>query len=232
MKKTALTLLTFAIFALLTVPLSLKAQYKSIAMGVKLAPDLGWLKVEEENYKTEGIVPGLNWGLITDFYFAENYSFSTGFSVSFHNGKISYPDIRSGAIGVLNRKYRLKYLDVPLMVKMKTNDIGKFRIYGQIGLQPGVRLSSKAKDTFRAASPVFTDVKEWHNIDKQTTLFRASMVVGAGIEYPIDKSTALVAGINFINGLTNVLKGDNSVDASVSHRAVPNAFELNLGIIF
>jgi hypothetical protein len=57
------------------------------------------------------------------------------------------------------------------------------------------------------------------------------MVVGAGIEYPIDKSTALVAGINFINGLTDVLKGDNAVDASVSHRAVPNAFELTLGII-
>ena len=208
------------------------AQYKSIAMGVKVSPNIGWLRTDAEDYSSEGAVPGISWGLITDFYFAENYAFSSGFNVTFHNGKISYPDIESFNIGVLNRQYRLKYIDIPMLIKMKTNDIGDFRFFGQIGLQPGVRIGSKAKDSFKSVAPPSTVKREWRTIDSQTNLFRVAMVVGAGIEYPIDNSTSLVGGINFVNGLSDVLKGDNEVDSTVEHLAVPNAFEITLGIIF
>jgi hypothetical protein len=232
MRKIPVTALMIITLLALLKPDVLFAQYKSVAMGVKLAPNIGWIKTDGDGYSSEGIVPGLSWGLIADFYFAENYAFSTGFSVSFHNGKVSYPDIQSDAIGWLNRRYRLKYIDIPMLVKMKTNDIGKFRFFGQIGLQPGVRIDSKAKDSFKSTSPVFTANKDWHNIDSQTNLFRATMLVGAGIEYPIDNSTAIVAGINFINGLSDVLKNENAVDGTVEHKGIPNAFEISLGIIF
>ncbi|PKP48242.1 MAG: hypothetical protein CVT94_09105 [Bacteroidetes bacterium HGW-Bacteroidetes-11] len=230
-KKTANALVILIVLVLLK-PDMLFGQYKSVAMGVKLAPNIGWLKVDGDGYYREGIVPGLSWGLITDFYFAQNYAFSTGFTVSFHNGRISYPDIQSDAVGLLDRRYRLKYIDIPLMVKMKTNQIDKFRFFGQIGVQPGVRIASKAKDTFIASSPVFTVNRDWHNIDSQTHLFRATMIVGAGIEYPIDKSSAIVAGINFVNGLSDALKGKNAVDGTINHKGIPNAFELSLGVIF
>ncbi len=208
------------------------AQYKSIALGVKVSPNIGWLRTDAEDYSSEGAVPGIAWGLITDFYFAENYAFSSGFNVNFHNAKISYPDIESFNIGVLNRQYRLKYIDIPMLIKMKTNDIGDFRFFGQIGLQPGVRIGSKAKDSFKSVTPPSTVKRDWRTIDSQTNLFRISMVIGAGIEYPIDNSTALVAGINFVNGLSDVLKGKNAVDSTVEHMAVPNAFEITFGIIF
>ncbi|MBW6490137.1 MAG: PorT family protein [Lentimicrobium sp.] len=217
---------------LMASPVNSYAQYQSIALGVKIAPNIGWLRADLENYSNEGIVTGIGWGLISDFYFAENYAFSTGFTVSFHNGKISYPDLQSDAIGVLNRSYRLKYIDIPLLIKMKTNDLGKFRFFGNIGIQPGVRIGSKAKDSFRSTIPPMTITKDWHAIDSQTNLFRATMVIGGGIEYPIDNSTAIIAGINFINGLSDVLKGDNRVNTAVEHKGVPNAFELTIGVIF
>lgn len=205
------------------------AQYKSVVLGVKVAPNIGWLKVDQEGYSSEGAVAGISWGLITDFYFAENYAISSGFNVSFHNGKISYPDIQSDTPGILNRSYRLKYIDVPVLVKMKTNDMGDFRFFGLIGLQPGVRIGSRAKDSFSGASIKTT--KDWHNIDSQTNLFRVSMVIGAGMEYPIDNSTAIVVGINFINGFSDVLKNKNVITGE-EHKAVPNAFELSLGVVF
>lgn len=235
MRKIPVTILMIITVLALLKPDVLFAQYKSVAMGVKLAPNIGWIKTDGDGYNSEGIVPGLSWGLIADFYFAENYAFSTGFSVSFHNGKISYPHIESQqsyAIGRLDRRYRLKYIDIPLLVKMKTNDIGKFRFFGQIGLQPGVRIASKAKDSFNSTAPVFNINTDWHNIDSQTNLFRATMLVGLGIEYPIDNSTAIVAGINFVNGLSDVLKGKNTIDGTIDHKGIPNAFELSLGIIF
>ena len=213
-------------------PVDSMAQYKSVIMGVKVAPNLGWLKTDLDGYNSEGVVPGLNWGLIADFYFAENYALSSGFEVSFHNGKISYQDNYDGTDGLLNRKYRLKYIDIPVLIKMKTNEIGNFRFYGNIGVKPGVRIGSRAKDSFSSLSgPAVTSTKDWHNIDSQTRLLRMSLVIGAGLEFPIDNSTSIVAGLNFINGFSNVLKGKNDV-TGVSHKAIPNAIELMLGVTF
>ncbi|MBK6964765.1 MAG: hypothetical protein IPH20_12700 [Bacteroidales bacterium] len=58
-------------------------------------------------------------------------------------------------------------------------------------------------------------------------MFKASMIVGAGIEYPLDSSTSLVAGINFNNGFTNALKGNNKINTDLGHHGVPNMLELS-----
>ncbi len=208
------------------------AQYKAVELGVKVAPNFGWIRADADKYSSEGIVPGIAWGLMTDFYFAENYAFATGFSVVFQNGKMSYPDLQVYNIGVLDRKYRMKYVDIPLTIKMKTNDLNNFRFYGQFGFQPGVRIGSKARDSFKSDTPGIKVTKNWHSIESETKLFRVGMVVGIGLEYPIDNSTSLMGGITFLNGLTDILKGKNAVDGTVEHRGFPNAFELTLGILF
>ena len=233
MKSKAYLLSVFCALLIFLSPTDLMAQYKSVIMGVKVAPNLGWLKTDQEGYNSEGVVPGINWGLIADFYFAENYALASGFEVSFHNGKISYPDIYDGTQGRLDRKYRLKYIDIPVLIKMKTNDIGDFRFYGNIGVRPGVRIGAKAKDSYTSLSgPTVTTTKDWHNIDSQTRLFRMSLVIGGGVEFPIDNSTSIVAGLNFINGFSNVLKNKNAVTPSINHKAIPNAIELSLGVVF
>ncbi|HOI87101.1 MAG TPA: outer membrane beta-barrel protein [Lentimicrobium sp.] len=212
---------------------SVYAQYKSVVMGARVSPNFGWFRVDTDDYNSEGIVPGIGWGLTADFYFAENYAIASGFNVNFINAKLSYPDVQAFQDGIMTRKYRLKYIEIPVLVKMKTNDIGDFRFFGQLGLQPGVRIASKGKDSFTSnAKPIFTSKTDWHGIDSETNLFRISMVVGAGIEYPIDNSTALVAGINFVNGLSDVLKGKNALDNSIKHKAIPNMLELSVGIVF
>ncbi len=209
---------------------SVIAQYKSISLGIKAAPNLGWIKSDQEGYKSQGTIAGFAWGMAAEFYFAENYAFATGFSFDFQNGKLSYPEQRNVA-GELTRNYRLKYLEIPAMIKMKTNEISGFKFYGQIGLGAGVRLNSKAKDVFKAAGQTIATT-DFKSIDSQTRLFKASMIVGAGVEYPFDESTSLVAGINFNNGITNALKGNNSVNSSLSHKGVPNFIELSIAVMF
>jgi len=207
------------------------AQYKSISLGIKAAPNLGWMKSDQEGYNSQGTVAGFAWGLAAEFYFAENYAFATGFSFDFQNGKLSYPEARNGFPGELTRNYRLKYLEIPAMIKMKTNEISGLKFFGQIGLGAGVRLNSKAKDVFEATGQTIATT-DFRSVDSQTRLFKASLIVGAGVEYPFDKSTALVAGINFNNGFTNALKGDNSVNSSLSHKGVPNFVELSVAVMF
>ena len=233
MKSKAYSVLVGCALLIFLSPTVSMAQYKSVVMGVKVAPNLGWLKTDQEGYNSEGVVPGVNWGLIADFYFAENYALASGFEVSFHNGKISYPETYDGAPGLLNRKYRLKYIDIPVLIKMKTNDIGDFRFFGNIGVRPGIRIGAKADDTYTSlGGSTVNFTKDWHNIDSQTRLFRMSLVIGAGVEFPIDNSTSIVAGFNFINGFSNVLKGKNTVNESIRNKAIPNAIELMLGVTF
>jgi hypothetical protein len=207
------------------------SQYKSVILGAKIAPDLGWLKSDQDGYKNEGLVAGFGWGLVAEFYFAENYAFASGFNFNFQNGKLSYPEERSGAIGELTRNYRLKYIEFPAMIKMKTNEINGFRFFGQIGLAGGIRLNSKGKDVFNAPGQT-SQTTDFKSIDSQTRLFRASMIVGAGVEYPFDNSLAFVGGINFNNGFTNALKGDNTAFPARGHKGVPNFIELSVAVMF
>lgn len=207
------------------------AQYKSISLGVKVAPGIGWLKTDQSGYSSQGVVPGFAWGLVSEFYFAENYAFSTGFNFNFQNGKLSYPEERAGLGGVLTRKYRLKYLEIPAMIKMRTNEIIGLRFFGQIGLGLGVRLNSKGKDVFQPTGNT-TQATDYSNIDSQTRLFKAAMIIGTGVEYPFDKSTSLVAGINFNNGFSNALKGESTVNPGVEHKGVPNFLELSIAVMF
>lgn len=221
----------FFIALMLVVTQSAFSQYKSVILGAKVAPGFGWLKTDQEGYNNEGIVAGFGWGLVAEFYFAENYAFASGFNFNFQNGKLTYPEERSGVIGELTRNYRLKYIEIPAMIKMKTNEISGFRFFGQIGLGGSIRLNSKGKDVFNAPGQA-TQTTDFKSIDSRTRLFKASMIVGAGVEYPFDNSLAFVAGINFNNGFTNALKGDNSAFPSREHKGVPNFIELSFAVMF
>lgn len=208
------------------------AQYKSVSLGIKAAPNIGWFGTGQDNYKTQGVSAGFSWGLVSEFYFAENYAFVTGLNFNFQNGKLVYPEYRNGSVnGELTRKYRLKYLELPAMIKMKTNEINGLKFYGQIGLGAGVRLSSKGEDVFTSDDRP-DETTNFRLIDSQTTLLKASLIVGAGIEYSIDNSTSIVAGINFNNGFTNALKGKNTVDPSIEHQGIPNFIDLSLAVMF
>ena len=60
--------------------------------------------------------------------------------------------------------------------------------------------------------------------------FRASLIVGAGMEYNFSGSTTLQAGITYNNGFTNALRKVDVGDKKA--KALHNYLELNLAIFF
>ncbi|MFA6949972.1 MAG: porin family protein [Lentimicrobiaceae bacterium] len=222
---TALVLLLMVI-----TPNLVSAQFRSFVLGIKAAPTISWLSTNQQHYSSEGVTMGFTWGVASEFYFAKNYALATGLNMVFLNGKLSYPDVIDDTDVTLNRKYRMRYLEIPAVLKMKTNDIGSFRYFGQVGLGLGIRTSSKASDEYTLDNK--TIVKDFYNIDEQTKLFKASMIVGVGVEYPFDNNTALVASINLNNGFSNILKGKNKVHPALSHEAKPDYIEISVGVMF
>ncbi|HLO89527.1 MAG TPA: porin family protein [Lentimicrobium sp.] len=228
--KIRTTFFALLILATISLPKISQAQYRAFVLGIKAAPSISWLKTDEKTYNSEGVKPGFSWGLATEIYFAKNYAFTTGFNFTYQGGKLSYPDIISGDVVSLTRNYRIRYLEFPAVLKLKTNEMGLFRYYGQIGLGFGVRINSKGKDEYKDGVNLISE--PYADIDKYTRLFKASMILGGGIEYPFDKNTALILGVNFNNGFTNALKGDNVVNSTYQHSGKPNFVELNIGIMF
>jgi hypothetical protein len=217
---------------------NVEAQYKPVMFGMRIGTNLGWMKPDAENYASEGVVPGFTWGFIGEFFIMENYAILTGFNVNFNGGKMEYPSIMDVIIdndtvtvsGQLHRKYNLKYIEIPLCLKMQTALTDKMIIFGKIGLGTSFRLSAKATDEFVYEGGVVSEPK--HNIDSDIALMRESLIVGGGIELKIKGSTALILELTYDNAFNNMLNGNNPAVPDTKPKAIHNFVELGAGIVF
>lgn len=209
--------LSFVFLVSLTLFTSLKLQGqedRKVRLGLALNPNLGWLKPDNSGYSNEGIRAGFQYGLVADFrlFGDPNYSFSTGFTIAHLGGKLAYNDAVTNPATALEipattkATYKLNYIDVPLAIKLRSNEIGYMHFYGLFGTEVGFRINANADlETTSALGKVSLNDE---SIVDDIALFRADLVIGGGVEYTISGDTRLVAGIIYHNGLTNVLKGD------------------------
>ncbi len=206
------------------------AQHKPFLFGFRAAPNIGWMNPDPLGYVNEGSEVGFTWGFNAEFFLMENYAITTGFNVIYLNSKLSYPHVVDSVTGILNRNYRTKYIEIPLILKMKTREFGKARFYGEIGLGTSFLLSAKSKDKFevKGAQPQ-NDEKD---IKDEMKIGRESLILGVGVELALGGSTTLNLGIRFDNGFTDVLKDQNTADQDIDHQAINNFIEFNIGVLF
>jgi len=217
--------------------MDLSAQHKPFQFGFKGGLNLGWFASDAEGYSNNGVRFGGSWGFAADFFLMDNYSITSGFEIIYLNGNLSYPDHKPHEVlavmidGTTDRIYKTRYLELPIIFTMKTNNLGKVRYYGQIGLGIGFLLSAKAEEKFSATDNSMT-AEESLNIYEETTLVRPSLILGTGIEIPIQGSTYIRAGVKFDNALLNIMKGNNNVDQSIKNNGRNSFIELNASVFF
>ena len=217
-----------AVFLLISSSSLFAQQYAAPDYGFRLGltahPNFGWLK--PENGKGNGLSIGFSYGLLADFNFAENYSFSTGLTVSTINGKSTeinpglYHDASNSTATAYDLKYKLQYIELPFTVKLKTNKIGDLTWYGQFGLSNDFNIS--AKQDAEAGGRIREEDKD---ISDYTKFYRAGLILGAGGEFDIDNHTSITAGLTYNNGFTNIVKDQG--------RSVRNHYVgINFGVFF
>lgn len=204
-------------------------------LGLSASPSMAWFKSETENYESEGLRFGFSYGLLSEFILAEQYTFATGINISYFGGRLTFPygnDQENGpAVASKERTYRLQNLEVPFTLKMKTREIGYNTYFARFGFGGSVNLRAKGDDKFLADGGNQTHSLMDIDIKDDIPLFRISMIVGIGFEHSLGGTTALVAGVNFNNGFTNILKGKDWKEER-NQQARANFLELSLGIIF
>jgi len=213
------------------------AQHKPFQFGFKGAVNLGWFATDAEGYNNEGTDFGGSWGFTADFFLMENYSITSGFDIVYLNSSISFPDHKPHEIltvkvpGISTRSYKNKYVEIPIIFTMKTNEMGKLRYFAQIGFGMGFLISSKAEENFVADDNSMTTTESLNTYD-DLRFTRESLIIGAGVEIPIKGSTYLRSGIKFDNAFVNIFKGYNHVYTDVKNNGKNNYIEINVSVFF
>lgn len=207
-------------------------------LGLQFSPTIGWIKPDVEDVENAGTTIGFTGGLVGDFNISDNYAFSTGIFISNTGGNLTntYTDSLLSQEIEANQDIRLKYIEVPLTLKLKTNQIGYLTYFGQFGFSAGFNYDATADYNYEANPPIASlEEKENVDINEQINLIRMALIVGLGAEYNLSGNTSLVMGVTFNNGFTNIFndkkmsfRNDTGDDA----RAVNNYFTLNLGVLF
>lgn len=170
-------------------------------LGICLNPTLGWISENVQDMEKDGMKFGLEGGLILEYYFSDNYAFNTGLKLGNFGGKLVYNDTvfvnsddREALINEV--KYKMQYVSVPLGLKLKTNQIGYFSWYAQLGFTPQINIGAKAEVQNEA-----DDI----NVIKNVALMNLSYHFGGGFEYGVGGETAILIGVLYNNGFMDVL---------------------------
>ncbi|MCF6341213.1 MAG: PorT family protein, partial [Bacteroidales bacterium] len=162
---------------------SLQAQHKAFQFGFKGGADIGWFKTDSDAYKNDGVALGGSWGFVTDFFLMENYSLTTGFDLLYLNGGMTFPstsyDPWIPVEGTVFDEYRTKYIQLPVILTMKTNNIReRFRAFGQIGYGLGFLISAKQAHKFISDEGLL--LEESTGDFDGFTLVRSAVIIGLG----------------------------------------------------
>jgi opacity protein-like surface antigen len=234
--------LTFSILFLAIYVVS--AQDRSFNFGLHGTPNISWMKsnVDGEVYKSDGAGMHMGYGAEFNYFFIDNLGIGTGIDIVYTGGKLKYHtawihevnNVDVVDTGILTRKFRLQYIQVPLVFIGTTgNMLGKFAIYAKFGLGTAFKLSAKANDEFRTdASPDTPLTLENKNISKEISFIRESMIIGVGATYKVAKLISVNLGLNYNNGFTDALTTTNLAKPEIKENAKVNYFEISLGVLF
>lgn len=177
----------------LTITNTLSAQYKSVLLGFR--GGFGLSGVSMQNKQIYGRYWGFSpsWSFFCDYYFVENYAISAVFSSDYL--KTSYiTNESSSSTNLVKRSINTNFLDFSVLMKLKTEDFGRFNAYADIGGGLGVRSSSQVTSDGVAL-----------NSDDMLKKARASFTIGTGASYSLRYSTSVALGIYYKTG-TRVIK--------------------------
>ncbi len=214
---------------------------KGFRFGMKAAPMFCWMKPDFSiggisNFTAEGGGGrmGFVWGPMAEIQLNETFLISTGVDINYTFFRLKgllKDDVGGENIVEWDQKYKTRFIEVPVMLKFRTKEIGYLRYFGLFGLGAGFLYSSSTDFSRTYSNSSNTDSNEEYG--KYVKKFRGSMLVGAGVEYSISGNTALVGSLVFNNGLFNALqKQDKDPFNKVTPKAITNYMQLNIGILF
>jgi hypothetical protein len=203
-----------------------------INFSIHFDPLLSWFSTDSYDTRSDGVVPGFNFGITHNKFFGPNYSFSTGLSIINAGGTLVNRDIThfelknysSTNLTVQSGEaitYRVTYLSVPLGLKLQTNRIGYGRFFTDVGLDPKIVVAG------RADIPSL-DIKGG-NATSELNMFNLSYHIMAGMEYPLAGNNSFIVGIGYEKYLFDITRDNGDQPSNV---VLQKMLSFRLGMTF
>lgn len=233
MRKLFLAILIFSSFS----------SFAQFRFGIVGTPQVTWMKSDVKEIQSEGIKLGIAYGLNLDYAFGENASLTTGIFVNNSGGKLKYAlsdtteiisfEYGSETIDTLPAgvtiTYKNQYLEIPIGLKFKTNEIGMLKYYAQIGLTPMIAIGAKAESENTLAADKIDNEK----FLKEVSMIAVGYHIGGGVEYNLSGNTSLLAGLVYTNGFTDVTRNPTSKKTTnIKDKSILNGISIKVGILF
>ncbi len=147
------------------------------------------------------------------------------------------------------RQYKATYITIPIMLKLKTKEIGTMTYFGQFGFNTSFRWKANVTDKVTVLAPSTgvggNETKTKVDMTKDMAFFKASLAFGLGAEMNLSGTTSLVFGLNYNLGFTNAVKNSSDYIEKKTYGAtlIPsyekmpqklksNAVVLTVGVLF
>lgn len=208
--------------------LSIVSSAQSFKLGLQASPQVSWMNSSNADILNSQVRLGLKYGVEADIFIVPGiprYCLNTGLFVSNNSFKTHYSAGESFQVGGktfadnVEIRYNLNYLEIPLNLKLRTDQFYRFTYYGQFGLSNFINISAKAVSSDKQLNGV--------DVNDAVGLYNLALLMGAGAEYDLGGNTALNIALQYSRGLL-----DYSTIKSLNESSRFSSLRLVLGVMF
>lgn len=230
-------------------------EIEGLKIGLKVAPQLTWGVTDNKNTSTSGTRINVGYGLMIDYYFTNNYALSTEICINSYGvnhviKKDRYDHVSLAGVdypntGDVTMDYRLQYIQVPMLIRLRTAETNLKAYYAEFGFGLGVLTRARADVSFQNQTLTSVkvvdpdqsdDYKIHYNSGTASSPFyeayndnalgvRSSLIIGGGLHFTMSGNSILVAGIRYDNAFSSFTEDDKWFTKLYY-------VSLNMGIIF
>ena len=210
------------LFVLLCLVGSLRSSAQGeLQFGIQLSPAFSTMRTNDNLINSDGSNLGLKVGLIAEYYFQENYSIHTGFGFHLNGGGTLFYEDEFQAVRIWNEslgeafnqvpdslaggtafKYDINLLEIPLGLTLRTRQFGYITYFARPQLNLGFVTGSNG--SVENVSTI--DSEEEFDIGEEVNGINLGWGIGGGIEYAVSDQTALIAGLAYHSGFSDLTR--------------------------
>jgi hypothetical protein len=214
-------------FILLTASPVFSQQRPSLSFSA--SPSINWLSSDERGIESNKVRLGIDYGLNADFYFDDEskYAFATGLLIGHTGGNLTYNHPNSEGVSFAGEEfpsgttfqYHLRYIEIPLAVKLKTSEFRRWEYWGQFGFSSFINIMAKGSSS--------NGTLDKDGINDEVNLFNLALNIGIGSNFDLGGNNAITMGIIYKNGFLDVTSNEMFDDRATLHSLV-----FKLGLLF
>ncbi len=198
---------------------------KKFRIGFNLSPAVDFFQPNTDGVDLDKAKAKFGYGMMGEYAFTNNYAIAFGLEHKMGGASLDFgadadvryltqPDTLENRL--LTRTYRYDYVNLPITLKLMTNEIGYFTYFGQFGVDVSVLASARTKDELQQLIKPATDSTDadfaaatetdFTGRYDQSMFINVKLRIGVGFEWNFSGNTSLVASISYHNGFIDLMR--------------------------